>query len=110
MTARDKDRILAEIKAYKPHNEIEGLAEVLPELESDGLVDVWRDEQRKPIMVRLSDKGQLFVSKGGGTAQRKQKVKAKMRQCLLWLLAILIAALIEELVRVKLFPILFHEL
>ena len=109
MTAYDKDRILAELKAHKPHNGIEDLAEVLPKLEAEGYVKVWSNEQRKPISVRLTDKGQAFVENGGYTAQRKQHIKAKMQRSFLWLLAILIAALIEESVRVKLIPILFHE-
>lgn len=104
-----KDRILVEIKANKPHYEIEGLYDVLPELESERYVDVWWDEQHVPIRVKLSDKGKYFVAKGGFFTQRKQHIKAKIQRCLLWLLAILIAALIEESVRVKLIPLLFHE-
>lgn len=41
MTARDKDRILTEIKANKSHYEIEGLKEVLPKLEAEGYMEVW---------------------------------------------------------------------
>lgn len=106
--AKAKDRILAEIKAGAHHREIEGLRKVLPELESEGLVRVWWDMQHSPIKVKLSDEGKLFVKAGGYTALRNQYIKAKMRKLALWLLAILITALVEETVRVKLIPILFH--
>lgn len=80
MTARDKDRILAEIKAYKPHYEIEGLAEVLPELEAEGYVDVWWDEQHKPIRVKLSHKGKYFIENGGYAKRNKKQFTASTKR------------------------------
>ena len=80
MTARDKDRILAEIMAYKPHQEIEGLAEVLPELEYEGYVEVWWDVQHKPIRVKLSDKGKVFIANGGYAMQSRERVKVGIKK------------------------------
>lgn len=97
MTARDKDRILAEIMAYKPHYEIRGLNEVLPELESEGYAGVWRDEQHKPIQVKLSDKGKHFVASGGFSAQRRTKIMVSVRKVAKWLLVTLAGAALVEL-------------
>lgn len=109
MNAKEKDRILAEIKAYKPHGEIDGLGKALPELELDGYVLVWRSEQHTLINIRLTKKGHQFISEGGYAAQNRLRIKAKMKKFVLWLFAILTAALIEESARVILIPILFHE-
>ena len=61
MTARDKDRILAELKEYKSHHKIGGLKKLLPELETEGYVKVWKSEQHNPTMVRLTNKGNVFL-------------------------------------------------
>lgn len=74
--AKIKDRILADIKAFKPLNEVEGLDKYLLELERDGLVKVWRNEQGKPISVRLTNNGQSFISKGGDKTIARQKDKS----------------------------------
>lgn len=63
--AKDKDRILAEIKAYTPHEQIAGLDKYLPELERDGLVNVRYNEQHSPIFIRITPKGEDFLRRGG---------------------------------------------
>lgn len=95
--AKAKDRILAEIKAGAHHREIEGLRKVLPELETEGYVDVLRDEQHKPIRVKLSDKGRYFVSSGGYKKQRKTEIKASARKAAKWILVTLAGAALVEL-------------
>ena len=97
MISRDKGRILAEIKAYKPHNEIEGLNEVLPELEAEGYVNVWRDEQRAPISIRLTDKGQAFVNSRCNGKHNKQRIKANVRKGAKWFVVTLGGAVVIEL-------------
>lgn len=97
MTAHDKDRILAELKVYKPHNEIEGLYEVLPELESEEYVEVWRNEQHNPISVRLTSKGNTFVENGGYKARRKYRIKANVKKAAKWFLVTLVGAALIEL-------------
>lgn len=63
--AKEKDRILAQIKAFKPHNEIEGLSKYLYDLERDEYVSAVRDEQGDLIIVRLTQRGRNFLDSGG---------------------------------------------
>lgn len=75
--AKEKDRILAQIKAFKPHNEIEGLSKHLYDLERDGHISVWYDTEKNPITIRLTNKGKAFLDSGGyTTARRKSKSPA----------------------------------
>lgn len=69
--AKEKDRILAQIKAFKPHNEIEGLSEHIYELERDGYVSVVHDEQGGLIIVRLTQRGKSFLDNGGYSAKMR---------------------------------------
>lgn len=80
--AKEKDRILAEIKAFKPHNAIEGLSKYLFDLERDGYVKVWRNEQNHPITVRLTQQGNAFLESGGYSATAKRLRKAAIREAL----------------------------
>lgn len=86
--AREKYRILAEVKVYKPLNEIEGLDKHLPELERSGLVKVWRNEQGNPISVRLTKHGECFIADGGYRAAAIAKRRANMKKSLKWFLAV----------------------
>lgn len=99
--AKTKDRILADIKAFKPLNEIEGLDKHLPELERDGLVKVWSNEQGKPITLRLTKNGESFVLNGGYRSLRRKKITNKSLTALprfaKWLLAALLLALIASI-------------
>ncbi|WP_300811558.1 hypothetical protein [uncultured Duncaniella sp.] len=107
-SAKDKDRILAEIKAYTPHQQIEGLDKYLPELELEGLVDIWLDEQGKPITVRLNKCGQDFIKAGGYGSKVKRKRNSTIKELgykaltapmkfAVWLLGGLILALIASI-------------
>ncbi len=69
--AKEKDRILAEIKAFKQPNEIAGLSKFLYDLEGDGFIKVWRDEQNHPITLRLTEQGGRFLDSGGYSAKRR---------------------------------------
>lgn len=88
--AKEKDRILAQIKAFKPHNEIEGLSKHLYDLEQDGYISVWYDTEKKPITIRLTNKGKAFLESGGYMAvKRKSKSPAAWHRTLrkeLWIL------------------------
>ena len=69
--AKEQDRILAQIKAFKQPNEIAGLSKSLCDLERDGYVKAWRDEQGKLISVRLTKCGKDFLEIGGYSAKRR---------------------------------------
>ena len=61
---KEKDRILAEIKAFKKPCKIADLSKYLFDLERDGYVKVWRNEQSHPITVRLTPQGNAFLESG----------------------------------------------
>ncbi len=76
--AKDKDIILAEIKACKPPGEIEGLHNMLYSLECDGMVDVLYDSEHKPIRIRLTRNGEDLIAKGGYAKMRTKRAKSKI--------------------------------
>lgn len=94
--SKEKDRILAEIKAFKPHNEIVGLSKHLCDLERAGHVKVWRNEQSRPITVRLKPQGDAFLESGGySSVKLKSKFPATWHKTLrkdLWRLVLAILA------------------
>lgn len=97
--AKEKDRILAEIKAFKPHNEIEGLSKHLYDLERDGYVKVWRNEQNHLITVRLTPQGNAVLESGGYSAvRRKSKSPATLHKILRKELWVLVWAVIAGLI------------
>lgn len=107
-TAKEKDIILAEIKAYTPHKQIVGLDEYLSELKREGLVKIWPNEQGKPITIRLTKQGQDFVKAGGYGSEVKRKRNSTIKKLgykaltapmkfAVWLLAGLILALIASI-------------
>lgn len=69
--AKEKDRILAQIKAFKQPHEIARLSKSLYGLERDGYVKVWRDEQGGLISVRLTQSGKDFIEAGGYAAKKR---------------------------------------
>lgn len=106
--AKDKDKILAQIKAFTPHQQIAVLEKYLPELERDGLVKVWSNEQGEPIAIRLTKHGQDFIKAGGYTNKAKRKHNLAIKnwgykaltapmKFAVWLLAGLILALIASI-------------
>lgn len=88
--SKEKDCVLAHIKAFKPHNEIEGLSKHLYDLEQDGYISVWYDTEKNPITIRLTNKGKAFLESGGYMAvKRKSKSPAAWHRTLrkeLWVL------------------------
>ncbi len=99
--AKEKDRILAQIKAFKPHNEIEGLSKHLYDLEQNGYISVWYDTEKKPITIRLTNKGKAFLDSGGYTArhkaERKSKLSAKAWAAITFVLGIVLTELVHIL-------------
>lgn len=69
--AKEKDRILAQIKAFKQPHEIAGLSKFLYDFEQEGHVKVWRDEQVVLISERLTQSGKDFLDSGGYSAKRR---------------------------------------
>lgn len=96
-SAKAKDRILAEVKTYKPHRDIEGLDRFMTELEADGYVKVWRDMQGKLINVRITSNGERFVEGGGYRKRRRSKITADLRKAVKWILVTLAGAGLIEL-------------
>lgn len=66
--AKEKDRILTQIKAFKPLNEIEGLSRYLYDLEQAGFVVVKYNGEKAPIFIRITTNGKVFLESGGYTA------------------------------------------
>lgn len=79
--AKEKDRILAQIKAFRPHGEIAGLEKHLDELAKDGYVSVSFATDGSIITIRITPQGERFLDNGGYTARyradRKSKLSAK---------------------------------
>lgn len=72
--AKEKDRILAQIKAFKPHNEIEGLNKHIDELVKDGYVSGSFATDGSIIVVRITPKGKRFLENGGYVAARRKSI------------------------------------
>lgn len=81
--AKEKDRILTQIKAFTKPSEISGLSKHLNNLERDGHVSAWRDEQGGLINVRITQSGRDFLDGGGYIALSKTERNAKLRKALL---------------------------
>lgn len=86
MTAKDKDRVLREIKAFKKPNEIANLPECLYDLENDGLVKVAYASDKSIITIRLSPRGQQFLDSGGYSRTKRTQVKSNVTKAL-WRIA-----------------------
>lgn len=70
--AKEKDRILAEIKARKHHSEIVGLSKHIDVLVEDGYVSGSFATDGSIIVVRITPKGKRFLENGGYTAARRK--------------------------------------
>lgn len=77
--AKEKDRILTQIKAFTKPNEIAGLSKHLNDLERDGHVSVWRDEQGGLISLRITQSGMDFLNSGGYGSPRKGSKSSTIR-------------------------------
>lgn len=81
--AKEKDRILAEVKAFKKPCEIADLSKYFFDLERDGHVTVWRDEQGGLISLRITQSGKDLLDCGGYAALAKKERNARIRKALL---------------------------
>ena len=70
--AKEKDSILAQIKAFKPHGEIAGLEKHLDALIKDRYVSGSFATDGSIIVVRITPKGKRFLENGGYTAARRK--------------------------------------
>ncbi len=99
--AKEKDRILAEIKAFKKPCGIADLSKHLFDLEQDGYISVWYDTEKNPITIRLTNKGKAFLDSGGYTArhkaERKSKLSAKAWAAITFVLGIVLTELVHIL-------------
>lgn len=73
--AKEKDRILAQIKAHKHHSEIVGLNKHIDEFVKDGYVSGSFATDGSIIVVRITPKGKRFLENGGYSAMGR-KLKA----------------------------------
>ena len=80
--AKIKDRILADIKGFKPLNEIEGLDKHLLELEREGYVKTRYNEQHKPIFLRITPQGEDFLKQGGYVAMEMKNKRGNLKRFL----------------------------
>lgn len=97
--AKEKDRILAQIKAFKPHGEIVGLNKHIDELVEDGYVSGSFATDGSIIVVRITPKGKRFLENGGYTAMsRKSKSPATWHKSLRKELWVLVWAVIAGLI------------
>ncbi len=97
--AKEKDRVLAQIKARKPHSEIAGLNKHLDELVKDGYVSGSFATDGSIIVVRITPKGKRFLDNGGYAAmRRKSKFPATWHKALRKELWVLIWAVIAGLI------------
>lgn len=80
--AKEKDRILAQIKARKHHSKIVGLNKHIDELVKDGYASGSSATDGSIITIRITPQGERFLENGGYTAldkaDRKSKLSAKV--------------------------------
>ena len=99
--AKEKDRILTQIKAFKSLDEIEGLSKHLYDLEQMGFITVKYDTTKNPIFIRITTNGKAFLESGGYTArhksERKSKISAKVWASITFVLGIVLTELVHIL-------------
>lgn len=76
--AKEKDRILAQIKAFKPHSEIVGLNKHIDELVKDGYVSGSFATDGGIITIHTTPQGERFLENGGYAALTKADRKSKL--------------------------------
>lgn len=97
--AKEKDRILAEIRNGKPHYEIDGLASHVDALKANGYVSIVGDCDGGIIVARITPEGERFLDGGGYTArckaERKSKLSAKAWAAIIFALGIVLTELVH---------------
>ncbi len=76
--AKEKDCILAQIKARKRHSEIVGLNKHIDELVKDGYDSGSFATDGSIITIHITPQGERFVQNGGYTARHKADRKSKL--------------------------------
>lgn len=93
--AKEKDRILAQIKAFKKPYEIAELSKYLYDLDKDGYVSVTYDTQKTPIIIRLTNSGKAFLDSGGYTRLSKTQTRRNAKGLALRIIENVAVALIS---------------
>lgn len=75
---KEKDRILAEIKARKHHGDIVGLNKHIDEFIKDGYVSGSFATDGSAITIRATPRGERFLENGGYTARNKAERKSRI--------------------------------
>lgn len=76
--AKEKDRILAQIKARKHHSELVGLNKHIDELVKDGYISGSFATDGSIITIHITPQGERFLENGGYTALDKAARKSKL--------------------------------
>ena len=76
--AKEKDRILAQIKAFQPLENIENLSKYIDELETSKYVHTAKEEGGGIVAVRLTGEGHRFFKNGGYRALAKSERKSRI--------------------------------
>ncbi len=95
--AKEKDKILAQIKALVHHSEIDGISRHIDALKTDGYVSVAGDEQGGIIVARITPQGERFLENGGYASILRHKRMATVRKGLKWALVTVIGAALTVL-------------
>lgn len=93
--AKEKNRILEQIKVFKCPHEIAGLSKHLYDLERDGYVNVSRDSEKNPILLRLTGSGKAFIESGGYVRLSKTRTKRSTKRLFLRIIENVAVALIS---------------
>ncbi|MDE6453371.1 MAG: hypothetical protein K2L27_04115 [Muribaculaceae bacterium] len=93
--AKEKDRILAQIQAFKPINEIEGLTKHLFDLEQAGFITVKYDAEKTPIFIRITTNGKAFLESGGYTRLSRAQTRRNAKGLVLRIVENVAVALIS---------------
>ena len=92
MKAKEKDKILLEIKADMFDYKIAIHGEIIPELERSGYVDITRTKDGS--FFDITDKGRAFLNSGGFSTIEKEKTKSKYNKALIWIICAISTAII----------------
>lgn len=93
--AKEKDRILAQIKARTPHGEIAGLNKHLDELAKDGYVSGSFATDGSIITIRITPQGERFLDNDGYTRLSKTQAKRSAKRLFMRIIENVAVALIS---------------
>lgn len=93
--AKEKDRILAQIKARKHHSEIVGLNKHIDEFVKEDYVSGSFATDGSIIIIRLTPQGERFLENGGYTRLSKTQAKRSAKRLFLRIIENVAVALIS---------------